>query len=712
MSEQPSEGPHAAGIVGVAVPHNPRARRLRSKVWNDFSKERLPDGSHVAVCHHCHKQLTASSRSGTTHLKNHLAICLSTGTRPARGRRRKLVVRRLLLRQVDQNAGPATADSTPIGYDPNAFDQETSRQDLARMIVRHGYRFSIVDDSGFRTFVTNLQPGFRIPTRESVQSDCMHIHDAARSRLRVALANLPSRVSLSADMWRSAVAGTDYLSLTCHYITDEWKLKKKILNFIQVDSASTSADITSNILEKCQEWGIEKKIASVVLDNCLYSDEVGPELLQLLHNKFDLFHVRSCAHILNLIIQESLELVRDLTDRVRASIRYVKSSQVRFIRFQEAVKQSGLEIDPRPTFLAHDTNSNNVNNNWASLYVMLESVCRYQKAFARLFEWDPEYRAYASADDWPAVSALTECLDVLYHTMEKLPTVENPTANLYFNEICAIHLLLKEWCTNRYTVVATMATQMLEKFEQYWEVNKTVMAFASILDPRYKTKSVEYFFRVVYKDPYESKSRIDGIQASFIRLYNEYAAESAGQSKNEPVFYKGTGRAGTVAGSGLDYSSGAHNKTFSRITLSDAKRGLDQYLEETSSGQTVKSDLDLYLEEAVLRNKEGRVDEASFDVLAWWRAFSAKYPVLSLMARDILGVPVSTVPLDGDARTLNDYLSTMDPVTVEGLICAQDWLRDEDEGPKAEDGTSAASGASDLNGTHGANNVDVPILTN
>lgn len=671
----------------MAVPHNPRARRLRSKVWNDFSKERLPDGTCVAVCHHCHKQLTASSRSGTTHLKNHLAVCLSTGIRPARGRRRKLVVRRLLLRQVDQNANPLATDSTPlgIGYDPNPFDQETSRQDLARMIVRHGYRFSIVDDLGFRTFVTNLQPGFRIPNRESVQSDCMRIHDTARCSLRAALSNLPSRVSLSADMWRSAVASTDYLSLTCHYITDEWELRKKILNFIQVDSASTSSEITNTILEKCREWGIEKKIVSVVLDNCLYSDEVGPELLRMLHNKFELFHVRSCAHILNLIIEESLELVCDLTDRVRESIGYVKSSQVRFMRFEEAAKQCGLQLDPRPTFLAHDTNSNNVNNNWASLYVLLESVCRYQKAFARLFEWDPECRPYVSADDWPAVSALTECLDVLYHTMEKLPTVENPTANLYFNEICAIHLLLKEWCTNRYPVVATMAAQMLEKFEQYWEVNKIVMAFASILDPRYKTKSVEYFFRVLYKDPYESKARIDSIQTSFIRLYNEYAAESAGQSKNEPVFYKGTGRAGTVtgSGSGVDYSgggAGTHNKTFSRITLSDAKRGLDQYLEETSCGQTVKSDLDLYLEEAVLRNKEGRVDEASFDVLAWWKAFSPKYPVLSLMARDVLGVPVSIVPLDGDARTLNDYLSTMDPVTVQGLICAQDWLRDEDQG--------------------------------
>ncbi|RRT49789.1 hypothetical protein BHM03_00008275 [Ensete ventricosum] len=76
----------------IAV-HNPRARKLRSLVWNDFTKERKADGSYVAICNHCKKQLTASSRSGTTHLKNHLVICTST----KRIKRKKLVVRRLVL---------------------------------------------------------------------------------------------------------------------------------------------------------------------------------------------------------------------------------------------------------------------------------------------------------------------------------------------------------------------------------------------------------------------------------------------------------------------------------------------------------------------------------------------------------------------------------------------------------------------------------------
>jgi hypothetical protein len=126
------------------------------------------------------------------------------------------------------------------------------------------------------------------------------------------------------------------------------------------------------------------------------------------------------------------------------------------------------------------------------------------------------------------------------------------------------------------------------------------------------------------------------------------------------------------------YSNGNDSKTFSRITLSDARRGLDQYIQESSSGQSLKSDLDMYLEEAVYRQKEG--NQENFDILGWWKSFAAKYPVLSQMARDILAIPVSIIPLDSEARVLNEYLSTMDPSTVEGLVCAQDWLRADTEG--------------------------------
>ncbi|KAJ1687404.1 hypothetical protein LUZ63_018794 [Rhynchospora breviuscula] len=692
----------AAAAAASAPPHNPRERKLRSAVWNDFSKQRRSDGTCVAICNHCQKQLTASSRSGTTHLRNHLAICLSTKPRPGPGRRKKLVVRRLLVPAHSRKHGANTVVTTD-GDDTNAcaadstpvvpFDQDASQQDLARMIVRHGYRFSMVDDVGFRTFVHNLQPQFKMAPYDAVKADCMRIYDNTKLKLQGCLRKLPSRVSLSVDTWRSST-GTEYICLTCHFIEQpagctEWKLRKKILNFIHVESGLNPELTSKRILEKIHEWGLHKKLTSIVLDNCTAGDMVGQEIIRILNLKGllllkgELFLVRSCAHVLNLTVQESLEQAVEMTSRVRACIQYVKFSQDRFARFQKYAKQSGLAQKP----LILDS-----PNNWTTTYSMFDSACHYQDVFGRLAEWDPEFPGLLNPKDWADVKALTDILDVLYHTMEKFPATENPTANLCFNELCGIHYLLKTWCTSPSPVVAAVASQMLLKLETYWDLTKTLMAITSILDPRYKMKSIEYFFKQMYStDTFEAKSRTDEIRKTFINLYNEYAVQSAGSSKNPAVLcYAGNSGlgGGSGTGSGTNYNNRLEeSKTFSRITLSDARRGLDQYIQESSTGQSLKTDLDMYLEEPVYRTKE---EGAEFDILGWWRSFSAKYPVLSCMARDMLAIPVSIVPLDGDARLLNEYLSTMDSSTVQGLICAQDWLRDEPDVVDGVHGTAAS----------------------
>ncbi|XP_025817144.1 zinc finger BED domain-containing protein RICESLEEPER 1-like isoform X1 [Panicum hallii] len=683
------EVPIAASVSNAVVPapsvHNPRARKLRSAVWQDFTKERRADGNCVAICNHCKKQLTATSRSGTTHLRNHLAICTTTSTRRA-SKRRKLVVRRIHHNKssADGRSGEGHASGDDNDNEGTHFDQELSRRDLVHMIVQHGYRFSIVDDVGFQKFVKNLQPQFRMVSYDTVRADSMVIYEGEKLKLQDVLFKIPCRVSISVDMWQSNTQ-MEYMCLTCHYIdhaNDEWKVRKKILNFVHMEAPFTVDQIANLIVEKLHSWGIDRKLGAVVLDNCSGGEIVARELHRVLQPRRlllngDLFQVRSCAHILNLTVQESWEQASDITDRVRKMITYVKFE--RFQKFQDISKL--LHVDQK--LLVVDS-----PDNWSSIYLMFESACYYHDVLVRLTEQEGHYDVFLAAADWADVKALTEILDVVYHAMEKFP-VENPTANLYFNEMCEIHVLLRTWRNSPSPVVAKVAGQMLSKFEGYWDLTRPVMAFASILDPRYKMKSLEYFFRLIYADEqFTAKTMIDLIQNTFHNLYNDYKHQSSDSWKNPSVLCYSRNSSSCM---GSMYSNGDDSKTFSRITLSDARRGLDQYIQETSSGQSLKSDLEMYLEEAVYRQKEGNQD--NFDILGWWKSFAAKYPVLSQMARDILAIPVSIIPLDSEDRTLNEYLSTMDPSTVQGLVCAQDWLREDPEGILAVSGGQANDGA-------------------
>lgn len=60
--------------VNSALPTSSKRRRLVSEVWNDFKRVEV-DGECRALCTHCHKHFSGSSKSGTTHLKNHLSRC-------------------------------------------------------------------------------------------------------------------------------------------------------------------------------------------------------------------------------------------------------------------------------------------------------------------------------------------------------------------------------------------------------------------------------------------------------------------------------------------------------------------------------------------------------------------------------------------------------------------------------------------------------------
>lgn len=100
------------------------------------------------------------------------------------------------------------------------------------------------------------------------------------------------------------------------------------------------------------------------------------------------------------------------------------------------------------------------------------------------------------------------------------------------------------------------------------------------------------------------------------------------------------------------------------------KRHKAQYGESRS-----KNDLDIYLQEEALDVEK----EDDFNILKWWEVRQCRLSILSLLARDILSTPISTVPSESvfstGGRLLDSFRSSLTPKIVEALICAQDWLK-------------------------------------
>ena len=232
---------------------------------------------------------------------------------------------------------------------------------------------------------------------------------------------------------------------------------------------------------------------------------------------------------------------------------------------------------------------------------------------------------------------------------------KSPTANIYFPEICDVHVQLINWCKSSDEFIRSLALKMKAKFDIYWSKCSLSLAIAAILDPRFKMKLVEYYYPQIYGS--NAQDNIKEVSDGIRELFNEYSIGSTSVSVDYGV--------GSSAGGG-----GGECR--------DRLKGFDKFLHETSQGQSAVSDLDKYLEEPIFpRNYD-------FNIFTWWKVHTPRYPILSMMAQDVLGVPMSIVTPDvafkTGGRVLEQYRSSLSAETVQALLCTQDWLRTEVEG--------------------------------
>ena len=93
----------------------------------------------------------------------------------------------------------------------------------------------------------------------------------------------------------------------------------------------------------------------------------------------------------------------------------------------------------------------------------------------------------------------------------------------------------------------------------------------------------------------------------------------------------------------------------------------------------LNSELDIYLSTSFEfgENSIGK----DFAILEWWQQHSNMFPTISLIAKQILACPVSTVVVEqcfsAGGSILDETRSSMTPDSVEAQTCLDDWTKAE-----------------------------------
>lgn len=639
-----------------------KRRRKKSIVWEHFTLEAVNGDCTRAYCNQCRKSfayVTGTKLAGTSHLKRHIALGICPVSRLNQDTNQLAPYN-----PASQTRGTANGADRPRKYSratststSTPFDQNTCNYMIAKMVIEHDYPLHIVEDTGFINFAQALQPQFNSSVA-AIEELVMSIYSRGKQSILNLLNGIPGRINLTLDV-RTSVQSISYVLLTGYFIDFQWKFHRRLLNVIKIPFPDSDFAFSHAVATCLVDWCLENKLFTVALDQSFANEAVKDNLRSLLSIKNPILNgqlvIGNCyARVLSQLAKDALESMTQIVEKVRQSVKYVKTEDAHEKKFLELKQQ--LQVPSVKELTIDDYTK------WDTTYQMLTAASELKEVFSCLDTYDPDYTVTLSMDEWKQVEVLCSYLKLFFNAVNVLAGPMYPTANVFYNKVCTIQHRLKHAASSHDHFVSSFTRPLQETFDEYWKDCSLVLAVAAVMDPRFKMKLVEHSFSKIYDTEAETWIRIvdDGLHELFLDYFV--------QSLPPPIFLE----------DGIEPDIKSEASQEDNFLNADCFSDFDVYVNDFSSNQhQMKSELDQYLDELLMPcRQDSRQD---FDVLGWWEMNRFKYPILSKMASDILSIPVSTVPpdslFDTVKRNVDSFQSSLRPTTLEALICAKDWMQ-------------------------------------
>ncbi|XP_062176105.1 zinc finger BED domain-containing protein RICESLEEPER 2-like [Alnus glutinosa] len=324
-----------------------KPRKKTSPIWKDF-KELLQSGVKKAQCIHCKSILGIPASSATTQFHRHLNSCIP-----------------LIVASKKQKVITFDSDCGSVGSRSCfTYDHKKVRELASHMILYHDYPFMVVEHVLFNKFMRANTPYWQKISRTTAKSDCMSTYEIEKKKLKNLLKNV-NKVNITTDMW--------------------------------------------TLGQRVSYMGIENKVSTITVDNARNND-VAIRILKddftlkkTLAVKGQLFHVRCCAHITNLLVEDGISQIGDIVDCVRDGTKYIVASDGRLKQFLKIAKQ--LQLSYKKLIL-------DVPTRWNNTYMMLSTALEFREVFPRYEDRDQSFHWVPSVDDWVKVENVCHVLEV------------------------------------------------------------------------------------------------------------------------------------------------------------------------------------------------------------------------------------------------------------------------------------------------------------
>ena len=188
------------------------------------------------------------------------------------------------------------------------IDHKHLREVISMAIIEHGLPFKFVEYRWIREMMSSLNPDAKYYSRNTAVSNVWKLHIELKEKLKQSMHKCHNKICLTFDCWTSYTS-EGYICLTAHFVDHNWNLNSKILAFCKMEPPHSGIELARKVFDCLKDWGIDRKVFSLTLDNASANDNMQEILIEHLNLQNSLlcdgefFHVRCCTHILNLIVQ-------------------------------------------------------------------------------------------------------------------------------------------------------------------------------------------------------------------------------------------------------------------------------------------------------------------------------------------------------------------------------------------------------------------------
>ncbi|XP_044498526.1 zinc finger BED domain-containing protein RICESLEEPER 1-like isoform X1 [Mangifera indica] len=450
-------------------------RKRWSKVWEDFTKYIGQDGKEWAKCKHCKKEFVGSSKSGTTHLKNHLQSCLGLRNPSA--------------------VADKVKEKSMIGTNLNGSD-------FVQRIIKYGLN--------------------------GIKDDILVVYEQVKCKFHGYIDKLPSRVSVTFDRW----CWNGFWFMNIWFVDDSWELRNMII-FVancEDEDEDDGYEIFKSLLV---DWNIHTKMFSMFICHGEPYEEVTQNLNNWFNEGGSLPFIGTDFPSYALYNIFYWEFFNDLKEISPNNI-IAKASKLRdYVCTPSNGQKFGCAVH-QALSMGKIVTSQSVPPRWGNSIRVFKWVMGCKEAFNELEHIDPDFKFINfTKEDWDDAKLLYSGWQVLGDYKKeilKLRDSEYKTETVNFKFIRDIFFKLVQLRKSDNYYICHIASLIKKRLAEYWKNSRSILEVGVILDPRCKLKMVENIYKMIYDN--DSEIHLQKAIDDVTNIFNEYVKGMSSSSSS------------------------------------------------------------------------------------------------------------------------------------------------------------------------------------